>query len=130
MVKEHVIPYKAFIPGDNERPMLSIGIDNIGLVHCILDSGADYCTFPEIIGLKAGIEVKKGKVSRTECAHGELSDSYVCPIKLNIFGEYITVDAVFVKDGKEPALIGRKGIFDKFRITFEESKKQYRMKRL
>lgn len=130
MERIHKIPYRARIPGDEIRPIVEIDIENIGIILCILDSGADITTMPVAIAEKAGIDVKKrGQKSSSECAHGHQSESYEVAMKTRILGEDFYLLVNFVKDGKEPALLGRKGFFDKFEITFNESDREFMLKR-
>jgi len=109
--------------GPNER------LDVIGL----LDSGADFCVIPksmaEILGLKLNAKIEE--------VGGIGGDAKAIPssMQLNISKgreNYTFVVGVYVIDELKddfPVLIGRDGFFDKFKITFVESKKKIYLKR-
>ncbi|MBI2664295.1 retropepsin-like domain-containing protein [Candidatus Woesearchaeota archaeon] len=132
MIAAHKIPYRSRIPGDPLRPLIPVEIDNVGTVLCILDSGADMTTMPMAIGERAGLNVKKLGIPRvSECAHGHEGESYEVPMKLIVFNESFFLPVNLVKDSKEsdPALLGRRGFFDKFQIVFNEAENEVVLKR-
>lgn len=128
MKKEIIIPYKSYIPDEPKRPLVDIQIENVGIMVCILDSGADYSTFPLNIAHQAGLNLSNAKEGRSECVHGHSCNSYTISLDIIFYGKKMTIPANFVEEGKEPALIGRKGFFDKFEVTFDESKEEIRLK--
>lgn len=122
MPGSYEVQHRARIPGDIPRPLVPVEVENVGTVLCILDSGADMTTMPLAIAEKAGLNAKRnGRRAVSECAHGHEGVSYEMAAKLVIFGKAFYLSVNFVEDGKEPALLGRKGFFDKFEVTFKEA---------
>ena len=115
------IPYRSFIPGDKPRPLIEVDIEHVGIVICVIDSGADYTTLPKRIGKETGIDFTKAKETTSECAHGDTVVSYIAPIKVLIRNEEFTLTANFIENGGEPALLGRYDFFDRFEIVFDEA---------
>jgi hypothetical protein len=99
-------------------------------VVCIIDSGADNCTFPlafaQILRIPAD-ELRKAPC-QTTCACGKTAVNHKVSVEVEIGNYSIPLDAVFVpkrKDGEEiTPLLGREGIFDKFDILFEKGQRK------
>ena len=126
------VPYRARIPGDTLRPLVPIEVDNVGMVLCILDSGADITTMPIGIGERAGLNGKKTGIRKTsECAHGHEGESYEAAMKVIVFGYTFFLPVNFLKEGRDSdtPLLGRRGFFDKFQITFDEAKNEVVLKK-
>ncbi len=123
------IPYRAFVPGDKPRPLLEVEIEKLGIVLCVIDSGADYSTFPKRIGKEAGVDFTKAKKSTSECAHGDTVVSYIAPMRVFIRSEEFVLTVNFIENGGEPALLGRYDFFDRFEITFDEASQQVTFKK-
>lgn len=115
------------------RPVAEIGIkyrSNKDRIACIIDSGADNCTFP--LGFAIGLQIPKEELEKkpipTGCACGKTIIHYHVPIEVEIGSYTIPIIASFVPSVKDnegeskniPALLGRQGIFDKFDIIFKE----------
>ena len=123
------IPYRAFIPGDKPRPLIEVEIEKVGIVLCVIDSGADYSTFPKRIGQETGIDFSLAKKSTSECAHGDTVLSYLAPMKVFIRNEEFNLTVNFIENGGEPALLGRYDFFERFEITFDEANQQVLFKK-
>jgi hypothetical protein len=85
-----------------------------------IDSGSRSCLFHASIGESLGIPVCQGG---HETIRGVVAsttgDIYYHRINLAIAGEMFEVIAGFSYDLPLPALLGRDGFFDNFRVTFD-----------
>ncbi len=100
----------------------------------IVDSGADFCVFPEKFGKLIGLDVKAGDKVLTFGVGGiETLYFHKIQIGVHIKGELWKLDC---KAGfsaklnpKGIGLLGRKGFFDQFaEIAFNQNKKMFRIK--
>lgn len=117
------------MPDGRLLPLIDVIIDGVGIIICILDSGADYSTFPMRLGQEAHVDFDSAKRETSECAHGHKGVSYKAPMKVTILGEEFILESNFIPDGGEPALLGRIGFFDKFEIVFDELKHEMILRR-
>lgn len=79
--------------------------------------------------VKAGFDFDLAKKSKSECAHGHTSVSYLAPMRVFIRNEEFTITVNFIENGGEPALLGRYDFFDRFEITFDEANQQVLFKK-
>jgi hypothetical protein len=85
-----------------------------------VDSGSRSCLFHASIGESLGIRVRDGV---HETIRGVVAsttgDVYYHKIKLAIAGELLSVTAGFSYELPVPALLGRDGFLNNFRVTFD-----------
>ena len=106
----------------------------------LVDSGADISPIPRSMAEIIGLDLDDATVKTTRSASGEFS-TYRTTMHLEIIYEEKRVDVGSVevavpktdpkaKDVEEYILIGRRGFFDKYRITFDEAQKIIRLCRI
>jgi len=88
--------------------------------EAIIDSGASNCIFHADIGRAIGLDVEKGFPLQTLGVAGPTS-VYAHDICLYAPGGIISVRAGFSPDLPIAGLLGMKGFFDSFKITFDAS---------
>ena len=128
--KEIVIQYDKLLD-DHLRPTIKIKFNpsDTQYILCLLDSGADFSTFPISIGKKIGINFKdedpieppsqiSGKI---KCKCYKVAASFYVPWQ----SESISLYIIWVSSNKVYPVLGRKGFFDKFKevVFCEEEKK-------
>lgn len=99
-------------------------------VRCLLDTGADVCLFHASVAENLGIDFASGK-PRTMYGVGEQPfQAYMHTIELRIHGssERIRFEAGFTKACKF-SLLGQKGFFDSYEVTFRRFKGEIEIKR-
>ena len=133
--KEIIIPYNKLLD-NNLRPSISIKFDPFDTqsILCLLDSGADYSTFPVSIGKKVGINFKdedpidppsqiSGKI---RCKCYKVAKSFYVSWQSKSISSYI----IWVDSNKVYPVLGRIGFFDKFKeVAFCEEKKKLILRR-
>ncbi|MBI2631988.1 hypothetical protein HYW75_03220 [Candidatus Pacearchaeota archaeon] len=128
--KEISIPYNKLLD-NNLRPSISIKFDpsDTQSVLCLLDSGADFSTFPVSIGKKIGVDFRdedpinppsqiSGKI---KCKCYKVATSFYVSWQT----ESISLYVIWVNSDKVYPVLGRRGFFDKFKevVFCEEEKK-------
>ena len=86
--------------------------------EAIIDSGASNCIFHADIGRAIGLDIAKGAPLRTLGVAGPTS-VYAHDISLHAPGGIIAVRAGFSADLPIAGLLGMKGFFDHFKISFD-----------
>ncbi|MFQ5621209.1 MAG: hypothetical protein ACE5FT_05160 [Candidatus Nanoarchaeia archaeon] len=115
------------------RPRLPVRIDGPQLSTtsaALLDSGADRCVIPDYVGEVLGLP--KGKSIQT-VGIGE-AGGYESTITLTLIDqkgnkELLDQVPVYVLENVNDIVIGRKGVFTNFKITFEEYDNKFRLDR-
>jgi len=124
-------------PGDKLRPTANIYIINgKKSIHqpCLIDTGADNCTFPLDFLPLVGIDIKRVRKNKNKepfsCACGNKSTGYYYSIKIQIVGydKPIKVKALWT-EFNSPPLLGREGVFDFFNVEFKKDKIVFRPRR-
>lgn len=106
----------------------------------LVDSGADISSIPRRMAEIVGLDLDDATVKTTRSASGEFS-TYRTTMYLEIIYKEKRVDvgsvevAVPKTDPKaenveEHILIGRRGFFDKYRVTFDEAQEIIRLSRI
>ena len=128
--KEIVIDYDRLLD-NNLRPAVRIKFNpsDTQSILCLLDSGADFSTFPVSIGKKIGINFKdedpidppsqiSGKI---KCKCYKVATSFYVSWQ----SESISLYIIWVDSNKVYPVLGRIGFFDKFKevVFCEEDKK-------
>lgn len=105
-------------------PIVLIYKKKVWLLNALVDSGATISVFQSSIARELGIRVEKGKRIELKAA-GTRIVAYLHKIKLRFAGKtFPTIigfsDELLVNYN----ILGRKGFFDRFRITFDEANKE------
>lgn len=133
--KEIVINYDKLLD-NNLRPAIKIKFNpsDTQYILCLLDSGADYSTFPVSIGKKIGIDFRdedpidppsqiSGKI---RCKCYKVATSFYVSWQ----SESISLYVIWVDSNKVYPVLGRIGFFDKFKeVAFCEEKKKLILRR-
>ena len=120
---QHKFPYI------NNRPKLLAklreGKGKARYFEFIIDSGADYTLIANSNAIILGIEYNKLKTKETKVEVANLAFIHAKQTTLTITIENNSFNIpVLVAKEEVECLLGRKGIFDKFDITFQERQKQ------
>ncbi len=98
-------------------------------IECIIDSGATNCLFHADIARHLGLSVKSGTLQITNGIGGP-EETWVHPIKLFIPGGPVTIDAGFKENLSVAGLLGMRGFFEHFTITFDSAAKECVLERV
>lgn len=108
-------------------PSLSVKIDN-PVTHlpptkrfeAIVDSGAPDCFFHASIGRAIGLEIENGVPGDLGgIVHGAAIKVYYHDIGLYVGADRVRVRAGFSDDVSVAGILGRRGFFDNFIVTFD-----------
>jgi hypothetical protein len=86
--------------------------------EALVDSGASDCMFPESIASAIGIKVESGK-NEFRNGIGGPQEVWTHPIVLYVGEHTLPINAAFAKTLPVGGLLGRRGFFDHFKITFD-----------
>ncbi|MBI3050825.1 hypothetical protein HYY74_00020 [Candidatus Woesearchaeota archaeon] len=96
----------------------------------LVDSGATISIFNSSTGSELGVDVESGEKRIFQGVSAKLI-GYVHTVTVLIEGEKIQCKVAFSGElGTSFNLIGREGIFDKFSITFNESRRELLMENI
>jgi len=91
-------------------------------LHPYIDSGADVTMLPLSFGKLLGLSVNKSEINQIGGISGSVPAIYrKLPIKIGDFQMTVTVAWALIEEA--PPLLGRTDIFDKFDITFRQTKR-------
>ncbi|MBI4439514.1 hypothetical protein HY638_00920 [Candidatus Woesearchaeota archaeon] len=92
-------------------------------VMCLLDSGADYTVLPKDLGESIGVDFSEMRVvNPPEGISGKISAKcYISPLNINFLGASFLTEVVWIESNDVNPVIGRKGFFDKFDVSFSQS---------
>jgi hypothetical protein len=114
--------------GFDWQPLLGMRISNprrhsppTARFSALIDSGASACLFHSSLAQAIGIDVRRGKPSRTVTMSGAIVMTYFHPIRIHIGVDALDIEAGFTDQLAVAALLGRQGFFDQYRITFDPS---------
>lgn len=115
-------PYKKLSP-EISRPIIPIGIsygkESVN-TFALIDSGADICLFGKQFAEILKLPLRLGTYNGITGISGKKQHGYVHRITLTVGGWNFEIDATFLSDENLPTpLLGQKGFFDKFRVTFD-----------
>lgn len=89
-----------------------------------VDTGASYCLFHADVAEILGLELEKGELRDMVLGDGDVLKVYLHKIGVSIAGREFTASIGFSKNvGIGFYIIGRKDIFDKFLVIFNEKEK-------
>lgn len=125
-------PTTAFPDGHSvSRPVLIIGISNgenrINHAIAVVDSGADYCTFPASFLPHLGIDVDTlGFGSASGISQGH--DIFFATVRLHFqdLGEW-DVYAGFVHAMTDHGMLGHSGFLERFKVTLDAANFRYQI---
>ena len=115
------------------RPYLFIKLGNkskwsMNFIRSLLDTGADFNTFPASFAKEINLDYKKGKKRETMGFKGESITTYLNIVSLKIDSKIIETAVCFGEEVKTP-LLGRQGFFNFFdRISFKTKDKIVELK--
>lgn len=87
----------------------------------ILDTGSPFCLFHADIGQNIGVDIKSGiEQSIAGVVPGVNTTAYFHRLNLHIEANWIIEATVgFIENFQCPALLGRRGFFDRFVVRFD-----------
>jgi len=114
------------------RPVIPVTFRHEGksiTLHCLMDSGADWCVFHAELATRLGLELKEGKKQKFYGTAKVEQWAYFHTVELNIGGWRYECYCAFSEDLKTPyGLLGQEGFFDKFQVKFDRVKEQIELK--
>lgn len=95
-------------------------------VYSLIDSGADVCLCSKMIGLWLGINFDKAKKVPMVAANRSTFDTVIEEVNLNVCGKKYKCPFYFSDSlpRETPIILGQKGFFDHFKITFDLANKE------
>ncbi len=128
--------YKKYGPGIT-RPVIPVTLcrgSNKVKYEVLVDSGADFCLFHAEIGELLGIDITKGKAREVFGVGGKASLYYIHKITIEVGGWPYEIDAGFMPSVSGRAmyhgLVGQKGFFENFIVTFNKKLERVELKQL
>ena len=92
------------------------------MIDALVDSGADHCIFPGMLGVALGIDVNKGPKQLISGLGGRVIEARFHSIQLKLGRHLVGVCAGFSFDTiGVTGLLGQKGFFDNFKVIFDRS---------
>ena len=119
------IKYTRTIKGDIAIVPVIFMKPEIISVWSLVDTGATYSVFKSKIGKELGINIYKGKLKPLRIGDGHLMSTYVHKLDVDICGKRISGAEIGFSDELNVGfnILGRKSIFDKFEICFNDKDK-------
>jgi hypothetical protein len=96
----------------------------------IIDSGASRCVFHTDIGQSIGLDVMSGAIEPTYGVSGEATNTYLHDIAFYAPGGIIQITAGFTANLPVAGVLGMKGFFEHFKITFDPTAEQVELERI
>lgn len=89
----------------------------------ILDTGSPFCLFHADIGQSIGVDIKSGVAqSIAGVVPGVNTSAYFHRLNLHVEANWIVEATVgFIENFQCPALLGRRGFFDRFVVRFDHA---------
>jgi len=96
----------------------------------LIDSGADFCIFPDSLAEALGLTLDKSRAERFAGISGEPSKAYFSDLTINIGGWKYKTLVSFSEDisPRGYGILGQKGFFDLFRVAFDLKKEEIELK--
>ncbi len=93
-------------------------------IEALVDSGANISIFHPDLASRLGLKINKGKPIDLTGVGGRIK-AYLHSMELEIGSERFMTHVAFSEDFKVSLnILGRRGVFEHFRITFNERQKQ------
>lgn len=115
-------------------PIIDVGmtLPNSGVFfsfNCLVDSGADRTYFHAGIGRQLGIDIERGERLPGVGIAGQSFHAYRHKVKYSIGGKEIENDVYFSDELGTPfGILGRDGLFNHFKVCFNERKEEIELK--
>ena len=93
-------------------------------VWFLVDTGADVTTLTVSFAKQLGINLDKRKKSKVHGIGNQSNDAYQSMITLKLNGIVFDIRAFFLNTPRNILLLGRLDLFDKFDITFKNSRQE------
>lgn len=124
--------YKKLSP-QISRPIIPIGFSYNGgeeiFTEALIDSGADMNLLGKQFAELLGIPVRLGKYNTVIGISGKQQPCYEHVITLRVGGWTYQTKATFLADDELPTpLLGQRGFFDLFKVSFDYLKKEVEIK--
>lgn len=107
------------------QPIIPVGVlmkNSWYLVKAYVNSGADYSVFQPQISIDAELDYRAGKRISLQVGNGVLIPVYLHDLEIQLGRERFTCPIGFSdRLGVSFNVLGKQGIFDKFKICFLES---------
>lgn len=94
------------------------------LFYPYIDSGADISLFPKADASLLKLEFSEGEYNPVVGIGRVLMPAYIHNVKMRIGETVFNVEVAFVDSDEVPRLLGRKGVFERFKIAFDEANLQ------
>jgi len=113
------------VTGQTYRPIIPIEITKKRLsfpTEALLDTGADFSIFSAEIGEALGIKINSGTPHEIIGVGGAITKGFIHKIGITIPGFPMYSSWGFFSDGlndMHPSILGQKGFFECFRVSFE-----------
>ena len=98
-------------------------------IECVVDSGATRCLFHADIASFLGIDLRSGRLEMTN-GIGGTEETWIHDVMLHIPGGPVKISAGFKENLPVAGLLGMKGFFEHFRITFDSVAKECTLERI
>jgi len=121
--------------GKTWEPLLEASILHDGFesrrFRAIVDSGAEVSLFEASMGAQLGLRIKDGPMESLQVASSAGGAAvYFHRVRLNIAGHVLEIWGGFCYDLAVPALLGRHGFFENFKVTFDPKRKGMQVDRV
>ncbi len=92
--------------------------------QAFIDTGASYSLFPADVAEVLGLELEKGRKEEMVLGDGDILTVFVFNIEVSVAGKEFLAKIGFSKGiGVNLYIIGRKDIFERFIVSFNEKEK-------
>ena len=92
----------------------------------VVDAGADCCILPKTVAGDLGIDIESLPKTSFKGIEGGITIAYLAKITMKITNTPIEVICALSSNEKSPFILGRKDIFSRFNILFDNKNKQIR----
>ena len=99
-------------------------------IEAIVDSGATRTTFHAQIGRALGFDIEKGELEEPIGITGKAAKTYVHDIALYAPGGVIQTKAAFSDELPCAGLLGMRGFFEHFKVTFDSAANELVLERI
>lgn len=98
-------------------------------LRCVIDTGATDCMFHSSVARSLGINLTSGTPKTFYAVNGQPFDAYLhtVELKVNRLDYRVRIQAAFTEACKE-SLLGQKGFFDYFEVTFRRFRNEIEIK--
>lgn len=123
-------PDLGFVP----EPVIPVSVltkdDSYQTYDFIVDTGADCCILPKIVAEDLGIDIKLLPKICFKGIEGSVIVAYRAKITVKITNTPVEITCALSSNEKSPFILGRKDIFSRFNIVFDNKKKLIKFSRI